>query len=228
MRRSSWLMGAVVSLVVACGTTHENPPGDGGVAGSAQAGTGGAAGSGGSAGSGGQGGTGGCNRTVPTEQRPSAETCDDMRPAYRGSADPGGATDDDAGTFGECTADAQCTEGTNGRCQEFRGYHECTYDECFQDGECSQGGPCGCEQAFWSDANSCLIGNCQTDADCGANGFCSPTLGECGNYSGVIGYYCHTCEDECVNDADCAADGGDCRYSPELGHWACSTSHCVG
>jgi hypothetical protein len=77
--------------------------------------------------------------------------------------------------------------------------------------------------------NICKAGNCRVDASCGAGGYCSPSLGSCGNYGGVVGYYCHTPKDKCVDDADCAAQGGgDCRYDQASGAWACATTQCVG
>lgn len=79
---------------------------------------------------------------------------------------------------------------------------------------------------------TCLAGNCRTDSDCANGGYCSPTLGQCGNYTGVIGYYCHTPSDECTDDSDCTGNPtsgpGYCMYSPEVAHWLCSYSHCVG
>lgn len=135
--------------------------------------------------------------------------------------------------YGEdaCAQDEHCTRGENGRCEDFRGEFRCTYDECFVDSSCNQGGPCACEGGFWSDSNVCLPGNCRTDADCGSAGYCSPTMGDCGNYSGVIGYYCHTPEDTCLDDTDCnsgAIGPGYCMYRPELAHWACGYGQCVG
>ena len=128
-----------------------------------------------------------------------------------------------------CAQDEHCTRGDNGRCEDFRGDWRCTYDECFADASCNQGGPCACEGGFWSDSNVCLPGNCRTDADCGSAGYCSPTFGDCGGYSGVIGYYCHTAQDTCLDDADCTANGsGYCMYRPELAHWACGYGQCVG
>jgi hypothetical protein len=48
----------------------------------------------------------------------------------------------------------------------------------------------------------------------------------------VTGYFCHTCDDECVNDSDCGgSDGyGDpyCMYNQSVGHWMCSTAQCAG
>jgi hypothetical protein len=102
------------------------------------------------------------------------------------------------------------------------------------------GGPCECRPAAQTSGqgiiapvtpatNVCKAGNCRVDANCGPGGYCSPSLGTCGNYGGVVGYYCHTAKDKCVDDSDCAAQGGgDCRYDAMTGAWACATSQCVG
>jgi hypothetical protein len=157
---------------------------------------------------------------LPEKHRPVAEMCDDVRGPGSANPDFGGA----------CGADAECTEGDNGRCVDFRGDQQCTYDECFADADCPGMGVCECGGGFWSDNNVCLNdGNCRTDADCGEGGACSPTLGSCGNYSGVAAYYCHTAADECVDDADCTGlPGGYCAYNPAAGHWMCSDAQCVG
>jgi hypothetical protein len=78
--------------------------------------------------------------------------------------------------------------------------------------------------------NACLPGNCQTDGDCGSSGYCSPTFGGCGDYGGVIAYYCHTPADTCIDDSDCVSPerAGYCMYSPEVGRWACGYGQCVG
>jgi hypothetical protein len=237
------LAGALVVGVLAgaCGgsTVEPGSPGGsagsggaGGISGSAgsggaggtsgSAGSGGAGGTSGSAGSGGAGGTGGVGRT-PEKHRPSATACDKVRPG-----------DDpmvpDAGSW-PCRAHADCIEGQNGRCSAIgRGGWACTYDECFADADCGgPGGVCACDgSSSRADNNVCLSGNCRTDADCGAAGFCSPTFGSCGNYSGVVSYYCHTPQDECVDDADCGGPAGYCAYVPAAGHWKCSNAHCVG
>ncbi len=132
--------------------------------------------------------------------------------------------------YGECLSDAECTAGVNGRCDDNRGDFFCTYDTCFADSTCTSGGPCACEGESGSPGNTCLPGNCQTDADCGG-GYCSPTFGGCGTYSGVIAYYCHTAGDTCVDDGDCvdAMQGaGYCMYGPEQGRWSCGYGQCVG
>lgn len=167
-----------------------------------------------------------CLPHAPAAHRSAATECDhERRPGT--SPEPGG------GPPATCTTDADCTDGINGRCNG-NGHDgwNCTYDRCFADDECSGGGVCECEGGFRSDANVCLPGDCRTDADC-ATGFCSPTLGSCGDYTGTVGWFCHTCEDECVDDSDCAGDGGIfgapyCAFDPALGHWACANSHCVG
>ncbi|HMJ09811.1 MAG TPA: hypothetical protein VK524_00325 [Polyangiaceae bacterium] len=208
-------------LAVACGgSTHG---GAGGASGNA--GTAGSGGTGGSAGSGGNGGT----SQVPLKHRPSATACDQTRP------EPDPMAPDAGGPPIECRSHAECTAGINGRCggNGHDGWR-CTYDQCFADGDCTgadTSGVCECEGGFRSDNNQCLReGNCKTNADCGSGGYCSPTLGTCGNYTKIVGYYCHTPQDECVNDSDCSGAGANwyCAYSPMAGHWKCSNSHCVG
>lgn len=157
---------------------------------------------------------------VPAVHRAEAEACDEERP-------PGSFEDGEQESFDPsvCSKDADCTEGVRGRCMGGRGVM-CTYDECTLDSECSTGGPCQC-----ANANTCLQGNCQVDDDCGGGGYCSPSMGTCGSYSGIIGYWCHTPADECVDDADCAAADmgpGYCMFSPEAAHWLCSYTTCVG
>jgi hypothetical protein len=165
----------------------------------------------------GGGGTGAQSR-VPEKHRTTAQACDNERPPSQGQ-----------GT-GECSRDADCTNGDNGRCSSNRGLSRCTYDVCFEDAECTGGGPCACGGGFGA-ANACLPGNCQVDADCGSGGYCSPTFGDCGNYSGVIAYYCHTPNDACVDDSECTnaeVPRGYCMYRPERGYWVCGYGQCVG
>src|SRR5262249_3727774 len=134
------------------------------------------------------------------------------------------------------------TDGHNGRCTG-NGHDgwTCTYDECFTDADCVrtidggvQKGLCGCGALRFGN-NACFYGgNCVVDADCGppGKGFCSPSYGSCGNYGGVVGYFCHKPDDTCTNDVDCGATGqvNDpyCAYSPTVGHFVCGTTHCVG
>ena len=131
---------------------------------------------------------------------------------------------DDGSQPGACLRDEDCTAGDNGRCHFDRAGARCTYDACFTDAECpEEGGPCICDSGNGG-GNACLPGNCKTDADCGSDGYCSPTASECG---GVVAYYCRTPDDSCVDDAGCP--GGQCMYRPEVARWACGARHvCVG
>lgn len=168
---------------------------------------------------------------VPRQHRATRETC----PAERPSSTCEGPM---SGPPSTCRVDGDCAMGTNGRC--VGNPHDgcrCNYDQCRDDGTCTAGGPCACRLANRgaSGANICLPGNCQVDADCGANGFCSPTYGSCGDYGGVVGYRCHTPQDECIDDEDCATqDAGFlgqrpyCMFTPEVGRWRCSNSACAG
>ncbi len=160
----------------------------------------------------------------------------------------------DAGGSGECTADSQCTAGVNGRCEPPSGHGGiafppgvgfCSYDECSASAPCASGHICSCGASDGSggrSANTCLPSNCNSDADCGADGYCSPTFDTtCGAFDGVVGYYCHKAADECTvdectNDSDCkgALDGGGfegpgyCAWDTSRSRWTCSYSVCAG
>ena len=129
---------------------------------------------------------------------------------------------------GMCTVDTDCTMGANGRCIFGRVGKYCTYDACFKDADCGTRTVCMCGTPGGTGAH-CGQPGCHIDADCPGS-WCSPTFSSCGNYSGVVGYACHTPADECVNDADCSAMGGAayCMYMPSSAHWVCSISQCAG
>jgi hypothetical protein len=124
----------------------------------------------------------------------------------------------------------------------------CLYEECTSDDDCGSGSACFCSDdatycgggyatscpLLGADsvcacgvANQCKKGNCRTDADCGQDGYCSPAIDDCGH---VLGYYCHTAADECVNDEDCpGADAGPqatlgCLPDPDANftRWICT------
>jgi hypothetical protein len=190
-------------------------------------------------------GTGGASGRVPQKHRAAAVVC--AAPAScvtaTSTAEAGGAPVPRGAAVPTlpCTLDTDCTAGTKGQCVAQTGATtcQCVYDSCSSDADCAQmGGPCVCASSGQGQGivapaggagNVCRGGNCRLDADCGAGGYCSPSLGTCGNYGGVTGYYCHTAADKCVDDADCAAQGGgDCRYDSAMGHWDCETSECVG
>ncbi len=134
---------------------------------------------------------------------------------------------------GKCKTDAECTAGKNGRCSMVGGgrmppYPACVYDGCYVDADCGSKRACDCGGSP-SDGHFCEQGNCAVDADCGTNGYCSPSLGSCGNYGGTIGNFCHTSKDDCMNDDECMdKPGGYCGYSQEAAKWQCSYGHCVG
>ncbi len=158
---------------------------------------------------------------APDRHRPEAVACDMTRPSPPVVPNPN--------SMDECAAHTDCTAGMNGRCLEMRFGYVCTYDECFSDDDCS--GVCECNGGFGSDANVCLRqGDCNVDADCGAGNFCSPSFGDCGSFSGTIGYFCHTPQDDCVNDSDCTSMGPQwyCRYDPLVARWSCSDAQCAG
>ena len=195
-------------------------------------GVGGVAGSPGTAGAGGR---------VPVKHRAATIACSMDRPASSCPA----STTPDAGVAVMCTRDADCTAGMNGRCDPpFRlNGCQCSYDQCFADADCTTTtGPCECRPLDPATAspsaivapgptpkNTCMTGNCRVDRDCGAGGYCSPSQGPCGAYLGVIGYYCHTPKDTCVDDADCQAQGGgDCRFDQVTAVWMCQKSQCAG
>lgn len=129
-----------------------------------------------------------------------------------------------------CKANADCKEDKNGRCNADG---HCAYDACYADADCGKGGECVCNEEGkrgWY----CMMGDCSIDADCGKKGYCSPSPSlHCGYFSGVVGNYCHTAKDECVDDDDCK--GGDagsgpgyCAFSAEAHKWVCGYSVCVG
>jgi hypothetical protein len=134
------------------------------------------------------------------------------------------------GGNGGCSKDSDCTSGTDGRCiQPTTGAVvscTCTYDACKDDAACVAGQTCACHGSPYThgDGNTCVQGNCRVDSDCGAGGYCSPAdnTSTCGS---LLGYYCHTSADQCLDDTDCTGGAGEpvCTYVPSAGHWECKT-----
>jgi hypothetical protein len=153
----------------------------------------------------------------------------------------GSDTDCTAGTNGRCNLEAApfTTCATN-----------CSYDACHSDSDCPDNRPCDCRSSGTSPAsNACLTGgNCRVDSDCGAGGYCSPSQVDnfcfcpspalcpadaglscpadgvpvscaCGDSCGHS-FYCHTQDDTCLDDADCA--DGTCNYDTVNLHWSCA------
>jgi hypothetical protein len=45
----------------------------------------------------------------------------------------------------------------------------------------------------------------------------------------VAGYFCHTCNDECLNDSDCnGGTVGYCAYKVSAAHWVCGYNFTAG
>ena len=154
---------------------------------------------------------------APARHRAVATACPAERPAS--TCDPGGFPSP------ACAVDGDCAAGVNGRCVgNQRDGCRCSYDVCTRDAECSLGGPCECRLATrgGAGANVCIAGNCRVDADCGPRGYCSPTLGGCGDYGGLAGYYCHTPSDLCLDDGDCTGSTPQaCEFVTTSSRWEC-------
>lgn len=163
---------------------------------------------------------------IPKSHRATAETCSPDRPP--GSIDSGGPA-------GDCKADAECTKGDTGRCvNDFAKPPFCSYDACQKDDDCGGGSVCDCRNPSQHNANVCIHGNCRVDADCGQDGYCSPSavvvdpFCTTGIPIGSIGYFCHTAQDECTDDADCGSnDFPACFFNVGKLHFACFQLQCV-
>ncbi|MGH7285393.1 MAG: hypothetical protein ACRELY_28050, partial [Polyangiaceae bacterium] len=147
---------------------------------------------------------------TPQNHFPTTPTCRTLRPPVM--PDPPDAGD---GGFSSCpdpnapccASDHDCVDGgagkTNGRCVHIF-YTECNWDGCVTSSDCASDQSCICASDDPSDMNRCAPSNCRSDADCGSGGYCSPTVSACFG-GGVDGIYCHTPDDKCLNDSDCAA-----------------------
>jgi hypothetical protein len=169
--------------------------------------------------------TGGVSGRIPELHREVAAECTAERPAAN-AGEPGGM----------CDADADCTQGANGRCVS--PFPEptpfCSYDECSTDADCGSTQVCDCRNPPNYKANTCFHGNCQRDADCGVGGFCSPSavaiFSNCTETisHGSFGYFCHTESDECLDDSDCPGPGTTaCIFRVEEIRWVCVSLICT-
>ncbi len=240
MRRALGFL-VVLASVWACGGTVLVIPGDAGTdgggssssggsgsssggssggSGSSSGGSSGGSGGGSSSGSSGSSSSSGGNGRVPLNHRPDDSPCSTAPP-------PGNCNFGGSGGSGICSSDAQCADaGANARCVPFNGGPagcSCTYDACFHDSDCT-GETCACHGSPYldGDGNRCVPGNCHVDHDCGPGGYCSPTYGSasCGT---LVGYYCHTPQDQCIDDSDCSSGGGFqvCAFSTTNNRWEC-------
>jgi hypothetical protein len=186
------------------------------------------AGSDGSSGSSGSGSTSGSSSgvRVPVNHRPDDSQC--STPRSPGDCGPGGSSSSSGAPPGQCSADSDCTAGQDGRCVNAIDLPLCTcsYDACVHDSDCGPGRTCACHGSDYGgvQGNACVTGDCRVDADCGAGGYCSPTLdmSQCGTLGG---FYCHTPADQCIDDADCTSTSGTpfCVWSPGTKRWECTS-----
>jgi len=191
----------------------------------------------------------GCNgKTLrtPSVHRAAADVCG-SRPVFSDAAATTDADCVAAATCA-CVSDLQCVPQnafqTEGRCgQVIRGAGQgldscpstcerCTYDTCHADSDCvstaaSGLGICDCREtpdhgldnASHANPNYCVYGNnCRVDTDCKTGlPYCSPSADpNCGNFAG---YFCHTSDDECVDNSDCSS--GVCAWMATAKHWLC-------
>jgi hypothetical protein len=143
---------------------------------------------------------------VPARHRSAGSTC----LAERGpGVDVPQCADGEHVAMPGCVHDADCTNGTRGRCLAYGGpacATGCAYDTCTSDSDCPSNQPCECRSSASSaQPNSCVTeGNCRVDADCGAGGYCSPSV------VGGVG--------SCYGPATCWPDAGACSmYTPDSG-----------
>ncbi|MFI5300410.1 MAG: hypothetical protein ACHREM_20165 [Polyangiales bacterium] len=136
---------------------------------------------------------------------------------------------------GSCAKDADCTSGINGRCLvPLPAGLRCSYDDCFVDDDCSgvPGSVCACREGGGNGPNTCTLGTCRIDADCGSGGYCSPSPTPCTSGYGVAGYFCKTAGDSCQTNTDCVvglhASESLCAFDATVGMWTCVQNGCPG
>lgn len=157
--------------------------------------------------------------TIAEKHRAVAAACDSASAPGVGTPGAGGA----------CDRDSDCKGGRNGRCMPKLGMsatgNECEYDACFSDAECKSGETCTCGiREPWPARHRCQPSNCRVDRDCGPKGFCSPSKHALASKT-VEGWYCHTDDDECMNDSDCPSEVPGrtdyCGYNANKERWVC-------
>jgi len=166
---------------------------------------------------------------TPLRHRPASTACSAERPAATTKSDPWPTA--------TCDVDSDCTAGLNGRCWvgvslggvDAGAFRYCSYDECRTETDCPSTGTrrvCLCRGPEIPLApNRCVPAECSTDADCGPGSFCSPSPRDWMYPTYVVaGYFCHTPDDECIDDRDC--DPPDafsrlCSFDISARRWRC-------
>jgi hypothetical protein len=131
----------------------------------------------------------------------------------------------------DCTTDADCTSGANGRCNslviEYYGYGKeissdrycgCTYS-CQNDAECGDGSVCAC---VYGSTGQCIPSSCSDGSECGASNECEFASFDtfCDSDTRVA---CRTPDDECNTSEQC--DNSE-SFNPAICHpntdtWVC-------
>jgi len=103
----------------------------------------------------------------------------------------------DAGYYGECRRDTDCTAKRYGHCEP--GYDIDTYCAygCVSNADCDPGYSCFCGEPF----GACRPASCTTDADCGDGLLCSDFTMDPG--CGGQAFACQTAADTCATPSDC-------------------------
>ena len=142
-----------------------------------------------------------------------------LPPNGEGGASSGG----EAGAAGEagvrfCERDTDCAGVPYGYCDyvdDSSGTMICK-SGCVRDSDCGSG-VCACNG---ENPGVCAGGSCWTDADCGPNSLCAPSIGLCGP---SIFFACTSSLDECITSDDCEDDG---RCVVEGGIRRCDSAVC--
>lgn len=99
--------------------------------------------------------------------------------------------------FGNCQADADCTDAPHGYCtQGFDSEGRCVYG-CATDSDCEDDRICLCG----APAGRCVPAECKSDADCAPGSLCTAQVGsDCGL---TERFACQKRQDHCFGSADC-------------------------
>jgi hypothetical protein len=134
-----------------------------------------------------------------------------------------------------CTADAECNSGPNGKCIHGVSYDDlgtettrcdCAY-ACAGDDDCGEGSFCLPPAVLpgLPDWPICWAGECATNSDCGECGECG-----LGAFNDGCGYAhaatCRTADDQCGGNEACAELAGEC-FPDSLGTWTCQYPGCA-
>jgi hypothetical protein len=132
----------------------------------------------------------------------------------------------------DCTSDAQCSDGMNGRCIQDTTYLEgdsgdgdgdpgticrCAYS-CSSDADCEQGSICVPPAVSYSDWPICIPAECQIGSECGECGECgmAASLQHVSCAGPVYAVECRTADDLCTGGCKL----GTCFPAPN-GQWQC-------